>query len=52
MELYDGKYYSNSTLTLEIDLKGMEASKREDNNINLWSSNRSIIVVCMLIRNQ
>lgn len=52
IELYDGKYYQNTTVAVEIDLADMESSRRTDGNINLWANNKTAIVVCMLIRNK
>jgi hypothetical protein len=30
----------------------MEPSQRSDNNINLWSTSKSMIVICMLVRDK
>jgi hypothetical protein len=52
IELYDGQYYANNTVALEIDLKQLQASHRADGNTNLWNNTKQIIVVCMLVRNK
>lgn len=52
IELYDGLYYTNNTVALEIDLKQLQASHRSDGNTNLWNNTKPIIVVCMLIQNK
>lgn len=52
IELYDGLYYTNNTVALEIGLNQLQASHRSDGNTNLWNNTKPIIVVCMLIQNK
>jgi hypothetical protein len=39
-------------VAIEIDLKKMEASKRTDGTITLWGTNKTMIVICALVRNK